>query len=284
MGDDYDAEEGTAQAAELVELVLEASGADAGRVLGVGMGLPGPIHRSGVVGSSAILPGWAGTHAAELMGERLTMAVWLGNDANLGALAEATWGAGRMRAARLPEARHGHRRRNRDRRATVRGGRRHGRRDRHTSLDETGDICRCGAAASRPTPAGRRSPGCSAAASGTRSPSTTCWNAPSAAIPAAGEPRRRRPRHRRGCRRSLQPHQPRADRRRGRHGRRRRRAARSAQKQLDCGRFRARPRTCRSSRRARERRAARRSGARAPRGRSRLERAGAGSQTTTATR
>ena len=58
------------------------------------MGLPGPVHRTGVVGSSAILPGWAGTHAAERMRERLELRVWLGNDANLGALAEATWGAG----------------------------------------------------------------------------------------------------------------------------------------------------------------------------------------------
>jgi predicted NBD/HSP70 family sugar kinase/biotin operon repressor len=145
MGDDYDAEEGIAHAVELVELVLEASGADAGRVLGVGMGLPGPIHRSGVVGSSAILPGWAGTHAAELMGERLAMEVWLGNDANLGALAESTWGAGRdacglvyLKLAtgigagividgRLFEGAGGT--------AGEIG---------HTSLDETGDICRCG--------------------------------------------------------------------------------------------------------------------------------------------
>ena len=61
------------------------------------MGLPGPVHRSGVVGSSAILPGWAGTQAAERMSDRLGMEVWLRNDANLGALAEATWGAGRDR-------------------------------------------------------------------------------------------------------------------------------------------------------------------------------------------
>ena len=53
MADDYDAGAGIAQAAELVELVLDASGADPGRVLGVGMGLPGPVHRTGVVGSSS---------------------------------------------------------------------------------------------------------------------------------------------------------------------------------------------------------------------------------------
>src|SRR6185503_16732084 len=62
MADDYDAESGIEEAAQLVETVLEAAGADAGRLRGVGMGLPGPVHSTGVVGSSAILPGWAGTH------------------------------------------------------------------------------------------------------------------------------------------------------------------------------------------------------------------------------
>src|SRR5215212_5891132 len=141
MTDDYDAETGIEQAAQLVEAVLEDAGADAGRLLGVGMGLPGPVHRTGVVGSSAILPGWAGTHAADLMAERLSMEVWLGNDANLGALAESTWGAGRGASGlvylklatgigagividgRLFEGAGG---------------------TGHTSLDETGDICRCG--------------------------------------------------------------------------------------------------------------------------------------------
>src|SRR5215208_8245258 len=88
MPDDYDASAGMERAAELVAVVLDAAGADRSRVLGVGMGLPGPVHRSGVVGSSAILPGRAGTHAAERMSERLAMEVWLSNDANLGALAE----------------------------------------------------------------------------------------------------------------------------------------------------------------------------------------------------
>ena len=145
MADDYDAEAGIEEAAELVETVLEAAGADAGRLLGVGMGLPGPVHSTGVVGSSAILPGWAGTQAADRMAERLSMAVWLGNDANLGALAESTWGAGRdacglvylklatgigagiVIGGRLFEGAGGT--------AGEIG---------HTSLDETGDICRCG--------------------------------------------------------------------------------------------------------------------------------------------
>jgi predicted NBD/HSP70 family sugar kinase/biotin operon repressor len=145
MPDDYDATTGMGRAAELVELVLGAAGADRERVLGVGMGLPGPVHRSGVVGSSAILPGWAGTHAAERMSDLIGLPVWLRNDANLGALAEATWGAGRSASAivylklatgigagividgRLFEGAGGT--------AGEIG---------HTSLDETGDICRCG--------------------------------------------------------------------------------------------------------------------------------------------
>ena len=145
MPDDYDAATGIERAAELVELVLGAAGADRERVLGVGMGLPGPVHRSGVVGSSAILPGWAGTHAAERMSDRLGMEVWLRNDANLGALAEATWGAGRgasglvyLKLATGIGA------------GIVIDGRLFGGAGGtageigHTSLDETGDICRCG--------------------------------------------------------------------------------------------------------------------------------------------
>jgi len=145
MPDDYDAETGMEQAAQLVENVLEAANADAGRLLGVGMGLPGPVHSTGVVGSSAILPGWAGTQAAERMRERLQMEVWLGNDANLGALAESTWGAGRdacglvylklatgIGAGIVIE---GHLFEGAGGTAGEIG---------HTSLDETGDICRCG--------------------------------------------------------------------------------------------------------------------------------------------
>jgi predicted NBD/HSP70 family sugar kinase len=145
MPDDYPAEEGMEHAAELVDQLLMSSGADSGRVLGVGMGIPGPVHRSGVVGSSAILPGWAGTHAAELMAARLDMEVWLHNDANLGALAESVWGAGRgagglvyLKLATGIGA------------GIVLGGRLFAGAGGtageigHTSLDETGDICRCG--------------------------------------------------------------------------------------------------------------------------------------------
>src|SRR5262249_4386305 len=59
-------------------------------------GLPGPIdRRTGTVGSAVILPGWAGIHAEEELGRRLGLYVQVDNDANLGALAEVSFGAGR---------------------------------------------------------------------------------------------------------------------------------------------------------------------------------------------
>ena len=42
-----------------------------------------------------ILPGWAGLNAADELSERLGMPVAVDNDANLGALAEISFGAGR---------------------------------------------------------------------------------------------------------------------------------------------------------------------------------------------
>jgi predicted NBD/HSP70 family sugar kinase len=145
MADDYEAGEGMARAAELVDRLLGDLGADRARVLGVGMGIPGPVQNTGMVGSSAILPGWAGTSPRERMAELLELPVRVGNDANLGALAETTWGAGRGSASvvylklatgigagiviqgRLFEGAGGT--------AGEIG---------HTTIDETGDICRCG--------------------------------------------------------------------------------------------------------------------------------------------
>jgi glucokinase-like ROK family protein len=83
-------------ATELVDEVMADAGADRNRVVGVGVGLPGPVDRiSGTVGSTVILPGWAGLHPAQELEERLDLPVTVDNDANLGALAEYTAGAGR---------------------------------------------------------------------------------------------------------------------------------------------------------------------------------------------
>jgi predicted NBD/HSP70 family sugar kinase len=83
-------------AAALALELLARAGMDPGRVIGAGMGLPGPVDpRTAVVGDSVILRGWAGLHAARELGRRLGVPVTVDNDANLGALAEASLGAGR---------------------------------------------------------------------------------------------------------------------------------------------------------------------------------------------
>ena len=93
---DHEADEGVALAGRLVRRLLDEVGVAADRVTGVGMGLPGPLRRdSGEVGDSAILPGWIGARPEALMQAELGLPVRVENDANLGALAEIVWGAGR---------------------------------------------------------------------------------------------------------------------------------------------------------------------------------------------
>ncbi|MEO6711832.1 MAG: ROK family transcriptional regulator [Mycobacteriales bacterium] len=82
-------------AARIVVEVLAEAGVEHSRVLGVGVGLPGPIDRErGMVGSASILPAWADIPAAAEMSRLLGLPVELDNDSNLGALAEAVRGAG----------------------------------------------------------------------------------------------------------------------------------------------------------------------------------------------
>jgi predicted NBD/HSP70 family sugar kinase/biotin operon repressor len=93
---DHEAHEGVALAGRLVRALLEELDVGTDRVTGVGMGLPAPLRRdTGEVGDSAILPGWIGARPEELMRTELGLAVRVENDANLGALAEIVWGAGR---------------------------------------------------------------------------------------------------------------------------------------------------------------------------------------------
>jgi len=99
----YERLEAEPPAADAISLVVELTGqalrkADVheSEILGVGMGLPGPIHRpSGLFADADIMPGWAGVRATEAMAEALGRPVELENDANLGALSEWMWGAGR---------------------------------------------------------------------------------------------------------------------------------------------------------------------------------------------
>jgi len=83
-------------AAAMFAEVLSEVAVERSSVLGVGMGVPGPVDRAhGTAGSATILPGWVGLRIASEMEQRLGVPVQIENDANLGALAELTWGAGR---------------------------------------------------------------------------------------------------------------------------------------------------------------------------------------------
>jgi glucokinase-like ROK family protein len=95
MDEDYPADVGIRGARELIDGTLEDAGVPAHSAIGVGIGLPGPVHsRTGMLGSSTILPGWSGVRLRDVE-RRFDLPVHIDNDANLGARAEAIWGAGR---------------------------------------------------------------------------------------------------------------------------------------------------------------------------------------------
>jgi predicted NBD/HSP70 family sugar kinase len=133
-------------AAELVEAALDSLDAGHDDVVGVGMCLPAPIDpETGTVGSTSILPGWIGVPAAEAVQWKLGLPVVVDNDANLGALAETTWGAaqGHRDVAYLKLATgvggglilRGE---------VYRGAAGTAGEIGHTTIDERGPICRCG--------------------------------------------------------------------------------------------------------------------------------------------
>lgn len=90
------AEDALDAAARMVGEVLGDARVPRDHVIGAGIGIPGPVDRArGTAGSATILPGWVGLQIASEMRELLGMPVEIENDANLGALAELRWGAGR---------------------------------------------------------------------------------------------------------------------------------------------------------------------------------------------
>ncbi|MGK5732831.1 ROK family transcriptional regulator [Streptomyces sp. URMC 124] len=93
---DASAAQGLERAERLVRRLIADTGIEPGKIIGVGLGVPGPIDvETGTLGSTAILPGWAGTNPRDELAERLSVPVHVDNDANLGALGELVWGAGR---------------------------------------------------------------------------------------------------------------------------------------------------------------------------------------------
>jgi predicted NBD/HSP70 family sugar kinase len=143
---DHSASEGLRAAIAAVDRALAEAGAGRDDVVGVGLGVPGPIDaRTHAVGSSSILPGWVGVDPAAALRDELDRPVHVDNDANLGALGECAWGAGRGRSdvAYIKAATgigaglllDGRLYRGRAGTAGEIG---------HTTIDENGDVCRCG--------------------------------------------------------------------------------------------------------------------------------------------
>ncbi|WP_104180175.1 ROK family transcriptional regulator [Arthrobacter sp. B0490] len=89
----HSAVEGLRAASDLLDALLANGGIDRRALLGAGIGIPGPIdRRTGTVVQGAILPEWVGINIHDTFGERLQVPVFIDNDANLGALAQVTWG------------------------------------------------------------------------------------------------------------------------------------------------------------------------------------------------
>jgi predicted NBD/HSP70 family sugar kinase len=139
-------EDGLRLAAELVDMLLDEAGASRSEVVGAGMTLPAPMDsRSHEVGAPSVLPGWVGVNAPEVASEQLGFEVHVDNDANLAALAEHLWGAGRsaenlvylmlgegIGAGLILEGR------------LFRGGSGAAGEIGHITIDELGRVCRCG--------------------------------------------------------------------------------------------------------------------------------------------
>jgi predicted NBD/HSP70 family sugar kinase len=143
---DHDSAAGVKAGVTLAGKLLRDAGAGLGDVVAAGMGLPAPVlSESRLIGSSSILPGWVGVRADDALAEALGHPVAVDNDANLGALAELTWGAGKGRrdlvylkvasgigAGIVIDGR------------IVKGAAGTAGEIGHTTVDEHGDVCHCG--------------------------------------------------------------------------------------------------------------------------------------------
>ena len=87
------AEESLRVAASLLADLMQENGIERSAVVGVGVGVPGPIDsRTGAVVHGSILPEWVGITVSSDLQQHFDLPVHVDNDANLGALAQVTWG------------------------------------------------------------------------------------------------------------------------------------------------------------------------------------------------
>lgn len=95
LDESWRAEDAVDAVEALVDKALAAAGVDRGGIVGLGLGLPAPLDTSGHSTSITIPPDWVREDPGQAIARRLGVPVVVDNDANLGALAEARWGAGR---------------------------------------------------------------------------------------------------------------------------------------------------------------------------------------------
>ncbi|UZN02096.1 ROK family transcriptional regulator [Cellulomonas sp. S1-8] len=134
------------RAALLVMELLERIGSGLDDVVGIGVGVPAPVDAdTGMISVPGLLRGWEGEHLGQVLTKRLGRPVHVDNDANLGALAEATLGAARgYRDVVYVRVSYG------TGAGIVLGGQVHrgfagtAGEIGHVQVDPTGHICRCG--------------------------------------------------------------------------------------------------------------------------------------------
>jgi predicted NBD/HSP70 family sugar kinase len=81
---------------ELIDGVLADAKIDGDELLGIGLAAPCPLElRNPDAMDSMVMPAWTGVRLSRVLSERYGCPVSMDNDANLGALAERWWGAGR---------------------------------------------------------------------------------------------------------------------------------------------------------------------------------------------
>jgi predicted NBD/HSP70 family sugar kinase len=93
---DNEAERAIAVAVDGLLGLVRAARLPRERLLGVGAAISAPVRRDGAsVAAAGILPGWSAVSPQRELARRLGVPVHVGNDANLGALAEVRTGAAR---------------------------------------------------------------------------------------------------------------------------------------------------------------------------------------------
>ena len=86
----------SARLVELLQRLLDEFGLERNRIVGIGIGAPGPLSTStGVILSPPNFGGWRDVPVQQLVEEQFQLPVWIDNDANACALAEAWFGEGR---------------------------------------------------------------------------------------------------------------------------------------------------------------------------------------------